>query len=496
MTGQPASHPAALRRLGGVLERNPFTILMLGAWGAERAYTIRDSLVSDAWFTLLAGRTISGTGLPQHDALTVLAAGRRWVDQQWLAHLMFYGLWKAGGWPLALLAVAVFFTGAFVVLAASARLLGASDRSVALVVAFCFAAGLPNTAMRAQIPAYLLFALVFALLLADERKPSRRVLLVLPLIVVWANIHGSVVLGAGLVSLRGLTAALTGLRARAPARGWAPRAGTLLAAPWLCTLVSPYGLALPAYYRRVLDNPTLARTVTEWGPANIRNQPVFYLVLIVGLWLVFRSRAALGLFARVAFLVAAFAGLLAIRNIVWFAFVATATLPGALDELWASRETERRARLNITLALLGVLGALAGVAATAHRSTAWFEHAYPRQAAAAVARATDGHPGIRVFATEEYADWLLFVDPALTGRVAYDIRFELLTSAQLDAIHALRTETGLDWLRAANGYRVLVLNPGNDKGAVRLIERQKGTVVLFRSSSVVALERSSPLTPT
>jgi hypothetical protein len=483
-TPGPAS---ATTRLRDIVERNAFVVFVLTVWAAWHAVLERGALVSDGWYSLVAGRAVSRSGIPHHDTLTVLARGRAWVDQQWLAHLGLYGLWVAGGWALALLSVVAFYAAAFAVAAMAARLLGASDRSAAVIAIPCFLTGLPNTVLRAQIPAYLLFALVLLLLLTDDRRPSRRVFLVFPLLALWANVHGSVVLGAGLVALRGATLAVTRLRARDPAGEWLPRAGALLGLPWLCTLVSPYGLALPGYYNRFLGDSTLEHILTEWVPSTLRSQPLFFGLLLAGLWLVFRERATLTPFAQLAFVCSGIAGLLAVRNIVWFALVAAATLPRSLDVLWPPAEAQRRPRINVALALAGVATAVAAAAATASHSRAWFEHDYPQGAAAAVAAAARSDPKLLVFANERYADWLIFEDPQLAGRVAYDARFELLTSGELAALFAFRTEHGLDWQRAARGYGVLVLDPLSDGGAIELFEHRRGTRLLFSDRNVVVL---------
>ncbi len=47
--------------------------------------------VGDSWMTLVGGREIVEHGLPHHDAIGVITAGRTWTDQQWLAQLAFYG---------------------------------------------------------------------------------------------------------------------------------------------------------------------------------------------------------------------------------------------------------------------------------------------------------------------------------------------------------------------------------------------------------------------
>ena len=54
-------------------------------------------ITGDTWFDLVAGRDIVRHGLPHHDRLMALTAGRPWQDQQWLAHLCGYGLDVLGG---------------------------------------------------------------------------------------------------------------------------------------------------------------------------------------------------------------------------------------------------------------------------------------------------------------------------------------------------------------------------------------------------------------
>ena len=476
-------------RLRGLLERNVFALLVLAACAAVQAVFVRGTVVADGWYSLLGGRVVAAGGLPGRDTLTAMTLGRRWVDQQWLAHLTLYELWNAGGWRLAATSLLVFYLSTFAVASVTARRLGASDRSVAAIVLVSFVAGLPNTVFRAQIIAYPLFALVLSLLVTDSRRPGRLVYLVFPLLALWANIHGSVVLGAALVSLRGLTLAAERLRARAPLRSFAGRGLALLLAPWACTLISPYGLALPGYYRSVLDNSTLTHSIVEWGPSTLRGQPIFFALFVAGLWIAARSGPALTRFSKLALLGLGILGLVALRNDVWFAIASAVVLPAALDRVWRPAEGKRRAGLNLRLSAAGAAVAVVAVASVATHGRSWFERSYPPQAAEVVAAAAASDPALRIFANEEYADWLLFEKPQLAGRVAYDVRFELLPSARLQEVVDFRLEHGLDWQRAANGYGLLVLDPAGDSGAVRLFRRLPGTTVLFRDRYVVVLRR-------
>jgi len=481
--------PTVLARLLANVERNAFLVAALGVCAALQVAVIRTALQADAWYTLVSGRLVAHHGIPHHDTLTVLSLGRPWVDQQWLAHLALYGLWAAGGLTAVLLSTVLFYTATYLVLAVSARGRGASDRSVALILVLSFFVGIPNTVLRAQVPAYLLFALVLALLLSDAAHRSRRVYLVLPLLAVWANVHGSVLLGAMLVTLYGATVAVGGVRARAQARAYLQRAGVMIAAPRICVLASPYGPSLPGYYRRVLDNPTLSHSVSEWGPSTLRGQPLFFALLLGGLVLATIGRRYLTPFGFLALVGTGLFGLLAVRNIVWFAFVAAAVLPAALDAVWRPSQVRRKASINVLLAAgsLGFLAVITGVV-VAHGDH-WFAKSYPDRASRAVQRAARANPNARVFANERYADWLLLEHPDLAARVAYDTRFEIIPPRALQRVVAFRSESGPDWQGAAEGWQLFVLDPTDDRGAIQWL-RSRGATVLYRDAEAVVLENS------
>src|SRR5262249_13754091 len=156
--------------------------------------------------------------------------------------LPFYWAHALGGLRLLLLLHFVLLLTAFGLALAFARWSGGSARSVALIgIAGLFVA-VPNSTVRAQSFGYLFFVGLFWLLASDVRKPSRRVFLALPLLILWANIHGSVVLGVALVVLWAAAAVLRVGRSGDP-EAWRRRAQAygLVAAAALCLFASPYG---------------------------------------------------------------------------------------------------------------------------------------------------------------------------------------------------------------------------------------------------------------
>ena len=66
--------------------------------------------------------------------------------------------------------------------------------------------------------------------------------------------------------------------------------------------------------------------------------------------------------------------------------------------------------------------------------------AWPTEGANAVAAAA-GRKGF-VLADDLHSDWLLWRRPELTGRIAYDVRFELMRERQLAALQAFRDGQG------------------------------------------------------
>jgi hypothetical protein len=98
---------------------------------------------------------------------------------------------------------------------------------------------------------------------------------------------------------------------------------------------------------------------------------------------------------------------------------------------------------------------------------------------------------MRVYSDEAFSDWLLWRLPYLRGRVAYDARFEILTAHQLDQVVRLKSVSGLNWKRAARGYRLIVLDRARERDAVGAFEREPGRRVLYDRHGIVVILRSA-----
>ena len=480
-----ASQPRWRAAASRWLDREGLIVVVVAAYAITSLVRSNDQLFSDGWLALLAGREIVQHGLPSHDTLALWTQGRRWVDEQWLGQLALYGLSRLGGIRLALLTHVGLSVTAFAGGAVLARKRDASPRAVTWIA---LVALLPyymsSSVMRTQSFAYPLFVAVLWLLASDSRAPSRRVFLVLPLLILWANLHGSVVLAAGLVALAGVAGALAKARVASP-RSWLPRSAALALLPWPCLFVSPYALQLPHYYREVLFNPGFGHYVSEWTPTTLSLVTIpFFLLAAASLWTLGRAGDRFTLFERIALLALLALSFLAIRNVVWFVLASLTLVPPGLTAVLGERGSAATKRLNVLLGGSAVAGtALILVLAAAHRDS-WFRSAYPTLAADKIAAAA-GERG-HLFANEAFADWLMWEHPTLEGRVAWDTRFELLTEAQVTQIADFRSRVG-DWRQIAQGYAVFALDPADERKQGQALLAEPGARLLFENKQIIAI---------
>ena len=471
-----------------LVDRDALVVCVIALYAVVVLVSLPAMLVQDSWLTLVGGREIVQHGLPAHDHLTAWTHGVRWIDQQWLAQIFFYAIFLVGGMKLVLLSHAGLLIGAFSLALVAVRRNGASEKSVCLVAILCMFAAPWGLQLRAQTIGTLLFVCAMALLLADSRRPSRRVLLVLPLLALWTNVHGTVLLGATLAIGRGLTIALTGRGRKEPS--WRLRSAGLLVASPLCLVASPYGLSLVGYYHRIAANPLMSKFIVEWRASTpSRFTAPFFLLAFLTVWVVARHGNRLTPFEQLALFLTLVSGLWAIRSIVWFALTALMVLPIAVDGLLITRPRRVSLRRLRRCAGLGAgLVALAGAGVAAAQPSSSLLHEWPANALPAIRQATVD-PSTRVFANDRYSDWLLWQLPDLRGRIAYDVRFELFDERQFRRLHAYRSEVGDDWRRATAGYPVLMFGLPADRLLWRAFRREPGARVLYadRLLGVVSL---------
>jgi len=474
------------------LERESLPVTVFGLFVGGLIVRLPDQLRQDGWLALVSGRVVADSGLPRTDTLTAWTAHVQWVDQQWLAQLVLYRLASVGNLRLVMLVHVGLLAGAMAAALAAARWRGGSARSVGLVAAPALVVILMSAQMRAQSLAYPLFVAVAWLLIADARAPSRRVLLVLPMLVLWANIHGSVVLGALLAIVAGVLLVVRAVRDRTgSSREQLARGALLAVAPCLCVFASPYGSSLFHYYGSTAFNSSFGRVVSEWQHSwpSLMTLP-FYVLAALCLWLLLRSRRLVSTFEQLALLLLFAAGVAALRNMVWFSFFALIVVPFPLGRRLGEVRGKESRTVKTALAAAAIAAVSVAGAAAASRPDSWLTTSvYPAAAADAVGAAAATDPTARIYSDVRYADWLLWKRPELAGRIAYDARFELLSSAELERLYRLQNRLTPQWKAAVANQRLVVLPRGQGSATARALISQDGARRIYGDHSVVVLLR-------
>jgi hypothetical protein len=493
-----AHEQGRLQALIAWLDAQSLLIMGLAVVAVVSLVQLPQHITQDTWLALVDGRYISAHGIPSHDTMFVITHGTHWYDQQWLAQLALYGLNQIGGLALYGLVYVALTMAGFVVAIGAARSFGASERHILWVLplgGFFYFAGSSN--VRTQGFAYLLFSATLWLLAREARgTKDRRVYLVFPLLILWGNLHGSVTLGVALAMVAGavlLAQDLGGGRWRGGVKSVRPRSIALIVLSPICLLINPYGPGIVTYYHETVMNPAFSKVVSEWQPVTVSMVLAipFFIVVFFTLWLMGRGGRRLPAFDQLALIVLAVGAILAVRNVAWYGVGLMALLPGLLSRVFSPGEpAPRRTKFNLTLVGVSVLIVLIAIVSVATRPSSWFQRDYDSRALAAVTNLAREQPTARIWVDNRFADWLLWREPQLAGRMGYDIRFELLTGKQLDNITNAAALPTQHQPSIIDGYHVLVLDR-TSAATPRLVARS-GTDVVLRGRGVTVATWQPP----
>jgi hypothetical protein len=416
---------------------------------------------SDTYISLTAGRYIHQHGLPTTDHLTVAGSGRPWVDQQWLAHLFLYDLWRVGGDAAVGAADALAFAVAFGMLAVLLLRRGAAPVGVLLALGAALVQCLLFAETRAQSFAYPLFVgLLWIVLTQSDRTWLRRAVLILPLLVLWANVHGSVLLGVVIVVA---CCSLNAIRS-ARKRAWGPVTGEALlsALAAACVFATPYGTAMVSYYIRVLGDPALA-TIAEWQPSTFAPLNLPFVLLLLGTLaaVCFALGRGVRLPADMVLLAVVFGALAAhaVRYQTWFALGVAPLLALAVTRIWSRRRAYAPPPRVIVIAAGALLLTFTVVAAgfLVRTPSSAYGKWVSDSAVHSAARYAAHHPHVRILADDVTGSALLWRYPSLAGRVGFDARTEIYKPSQFLAFARFLLVSGPSWAAAARPYQVIAV---------------------------------------
>lgn len=228
----------------------------------------------DTFWHIAAGRWIwAHQAVPVVDPFSHTMAGAPWLAHEWLAELILARCYDAFGWVGIVALTALAASGALALLMAT-LLRFVAPKLALMAVAMGFFLMAAHLVARPHVLAMpLMVAWVAALIVAraDRRAPR---LTVLPVMVLWANLHGGFIIGLALACVFAVEAVLAGSEAvsrKIALRQW----GLFVAGALVASLATPQGIEGWLFPFRLIGLGSSLAFVGEWhSPDFTRFQPV------------------------------------------------------------------------------------------------------------------------------------------------------------------------------------------------------------------------------
>lgn len=228
----------------------------------------------DTGWHLGAGRWIlEHRSVPLTDPFSHTFAGAPWTAHEWLAEVLMVGAHQGGGWHgLALLFALAAAATTWLIAREAFRYLPARYALAAIALLAAMMATFLHA--RPHVLAWpLLAGWTIILLRARDRNEAPPIAAAL-LMVIWANLHASYIIGFGLAGLLGLESLIANSRDKRLFGRW------LLfgVASLVAAMVTPLGPAHVLYPFQVSGMEALS-LIGEWRPSHPKTDVFFYVCL-------------------------------------------------------------------------------------------------------------------------------------------------------------------------------------------------------------------------
>jgi hypothetical protein len=367
---------------------------------------------SDTLWQIKVGQWILDHGaMPYTDVHSFTRFGAPWMSSSWLSQVLYAAVHGSMDWagPVILTSIAIATTVAVFI-----YLLGPNLGPVPAMLLVTLALLMSGTHFLARphmLALPVLLAFVGGLMGAADRR-SHPSWLLLPLMALWANLHGGFLLGLALIGPIGLEAV------------WCsdPKRRVVLAMRWalfaiaalVASCCTPYGWNTLLGATKILSLGKLLSLIWEWMPADFSSISFFEAALLGLIGIAFYRRLVLSVPRILLLLGLIWMALTHARNIEVFAFLAPLVLAKPIAEQWgtgrnasAALSENRPPLFKVVLATLAVIVAGSAFTGTflAHHSFS-FVRSQPVEAVDVLKQ----RRAERIFSTAPVGGYLIFRD--------------------------------------------------------------------------------------
>jgi hypothetical protein len=292
-------------------------------------------LDSDLFWHLRAGEQTLADARPLTvDVFSHTRAGETWVNHSWLSQVWLYLTWKMGGWFALSL-----WTGALAAIGMGFIYLCMDDAPLLLrpfVIIFGALVAAPVWVARPQLTSLVLFAFLLWYLRRWQQGRRAPLWVLLPLFVLWSNLHGGYPLGLMLIGVvlgGALIERILGRDALPWARWRSLAVAGLLS--WLVVAINPNTWHMWLIPFQTVGMTTLQQYISEWASPDFHDfsqQPFIWLLLGTMMAMGFSRRRTSGADA-LGVAMFAYLGLTARRNFGPFALITMPVLARHLGDV-------------------------------------------------------------------------------------------------------------------------------------------------------------------
>jgi hypothetical protein len=434
-----------------------------------------ESLLADGdvgWHIRTGDWILDNHTVPTQDLFSFSKPGAPWFAWEWLSDVTFALLFRACGLKGIVLLAGVVI-GLYSTIVLRHAFWRGSNAMVALpLVLLGVGSSMMHYLARPHIFTLLFLAVAMWMLDRDRKLQTRLVWLLIPLSVLWVNMHGGFFIFLACLGLLALGSAVEAWWQRT---GWAAvrRYSLLFAGCAAASVVNPYGIQLHRHVAGYLSSDWIRNTIQEFKAPTFRGEGQFQFeaLLIAGLLLagllLLKGRVSEALW--IVFL--AHSSLTSLRHAPLFAVVAIPLLASEISALWAGAVARLpRQSLRAIFHTLGAdLGKLfrrtsvwiaATIAIVALAPLEWPAD-FPKTffPAALITRNAERLQNGRVLTTDQWGDYLIFRFPP-RQKVYVDGRSDFY-GEQLgkEYLHLLQVASGWQAILNRRGFDTVLLPP-------------------------------------
>lgn len=236
----------------------------------------------DTYWHIATGRWILGHGeIPTHDPFSHTMLGAQWTAHEWLADIILALIHQAGGWA-GVAALTAFSFASAIALLARFLLRNMDPVHTLMFAALAAMVAAPHLLARPHVLAMPLMVAWAAGLVRASEEGNPPGLWLLPIMTLWANVHGGFTLGLALATAFAAEATLAA-RKRGHTFQAAKSWGLFVALALLAALLTPHGIRGIAFTAQIFSSNYALSQIGEWQPANFHGIQPLEIWLMIGL---------------------------------------------------------------------------------------------------------------------------------------------------------------------------------------------------------------------